>query len=895
MTNRRRSAKGRTSASKKPESPRKLTRRSKRSKKSETPEREEPDSDYSGDEQQEDGDVSTVSRDENSENYKDTQVDALRNEDQRSQLKEDESGGSDGSWKVKSENGGGGGIPKLKLCLTRPPEMSSPTSVADQHPSPRRRRRSGRGNATPTKEENQVEDVVEECTKRVTRNQRARNIQEAEVVVEEKPVPDSIPIPEPEPEPEPERQQQPKQPAPEPETKSHPEVQTTKPELSNSRCNVEEDETRMAVESICNVYHVEESQSSGPVEAIQQIQVQPIQEALKENLERSKPTSEVEAQAREPEPVKTKAEEERHESQLTKAEQPDQTPMETEPVREPEPEPEQEQNSDSQPQPEIISVAEKSRSSSRDSSEERAKEAALRSKNKNRRTAGSEEGEVVESPRQVVYNRVRSQDKTSPLSLDKGEGKENSDESAPVKSGARKRRWGSSTNKTGKKSSVSISTDFLKEIIPEVKPLPMSEVQLSPNEEDEDGQLKEKEETLPVVRSEKSEREKIVQSDESEKDYEEEAVESGAEDTTQTESTKPIITAKDKEYTTFTRKVSVMSSNDRLQKSPSPARNKPTNIIYIVNLVRPFTIPQLKELLARTGTIMEDGFWIDKIKSKCYVKYGTEEEAKVTRHALHGVRWPVSNPKQLIVDFATETAMKAAVEGNDVAPKRPIPSLFEKAIDIKGTDKEKTIDKRDRNEKDKKDLRKHREDEKRDDEDDKEKKLRPPVEPLVRDRTVRRVTMPVREWDVGKNEDGFSPPPDGTEFSRHRDDRYERRVEYDRDKRDDYDDRRRRDKDRNRRSVSGEPARKSRKKADDETPAKLLDDLFRKTKATPCIYWLPLTPEQIAVKEEMRRKHMAEHEKKVAELRKMREQSKRGSDKRRRRTKSRSRSRSVKK
>lgn len=83
--------------------------------------------------------------------------------------------------------------------------------------------------------------------------------------------------------------------------------------------------------------------------------------------------------------------------------------------------------------------------------------------------------------------------------------------------------------------------------------------------------------------------------------------------------------------------------------------------------------------------------------------------------------------------------MKAAVEGNDVAPKRPIPSLFEKAIDIKGTDKEKTIDKRDRNEKDKKDLRKHREDEKRDDEDDKEKKLRPPVEPLVRDRTVRRV------------------------------------------------------------------------------------------------------------------------------------------------------------
>lgn len=40
-------------------------------------------------------------------------------------------------------------------------------------------------------------------------------------------------------------------------------------------------------------------------------------------------------------------------------------------------------------------------------------------------------------------------------------------------------------------------------------------------------------------------------------------------------------------------------------------------------------------------------------------------------------------------------------------------------------------------------------------------------------------------------------------------------------------------------------ARKSKKKNEEETPAKLLDDLFRKTKATPCIYWLPLTPEQV--------------------------------------------------
>jgi hypothetical protein len=43
---------------------------------------------------------------------------------------------------------------------------------------------------------------------------------------------------------------------------------------------------------------------------------------------------------------------------------------------------------------------------------------------------------------------------------------------------------------------------------------------------------------------------------------------------------------------------------------------------------------------------------------------------------------------------------------------------------------------------------------------------------------------------------------------------------------------------------SSSVARKQKKK-EEEAPAKLLDDLFRKTKSTPCIYWLPLTAEQV--------------------------------------------------
>lgn len=40
-------------------------------------------------------------------------------------------------------------------------------------------------------------------------------------------------------------------------------------------------------------------------------------------------------------------------------------------------------------------------------------------------------------------------------------------------------------------------------------------------------------------------------------------------------------------------------------------------------------------------------------------------------------------------------------------------------------------------------------------------------------------------------------------------------------------------------------ARKFHKK-ENEPPIRLLDDLFRKTKTVPCVYWLPLTSEQVS-------------------------------------------------
>jgi hypothetical protein len=41
-----------------------------------------------------------------------------------------------------------------------------------------------------------------------------------------------------------------------------------------------------------------------------------------------------------------------------------------------------------------------------------------------------------------------------------------------------------------------------------------------------------------------------------------------------------------------------------------------------------------------------------------YLQYETEMEASVTRQALHNTKWPLSNPKNLSVDFSSETEVR---------------------------------------------------------------------------------------------------------------------------------------------------------------------------------------------------------------------------------------------
>lgn len=181
------------------------------------------------------------------------------------------------------------------------------------------------------------------------------------------------------------------------------------------------------------------------------------------------------------------------------------------------------------------------------------------------------------------------------------------------------------------------------------------------------------------------------------------------------------------------------------------------------NLVRPFTLNQLKELLGKHGTLAEDGFWIDKIKSHCYVVYNSVEEAAASRQALHGIKWPTTSPKILAVDFADNDEMARDTEG----------ALGK----TNGKERESKLEK-----------------------------------VVKKDRPV----------------------------------------------------------------IEEKPAAEVEEEEEDQKNAgNLLDNLFRKTKTTPCLYWLPLSDEQIATRErerEERRKARQEEIEKENKERKERQE-----------------------
>ncbi|XP_062813596.1 apoptotic chromatin condensation inducer in the nucleus isoform X2 [Anolis carolinensis] len=414
--------------------------------------------------------------------------------------------------------------------------------------------------------------------------------------------------------------------------------------------------------------------------------------------------------------------------------------------------------------------------------------------------------------------------------------------------GGRKRRWGSSTAVTQKKPSISITTESLKSLIPEIKPpaggqeavvdLHADDSRISEDESERHSEEPPHEKALKICRTvtqvvpaEGQENGQGEEEEEEEKVQEEEPPEAPPVVAVEAVVPLPPVEHEVKKVTlsdTLTRRsisqqrsgVSITIDDPvRIAQVPSPPRGKVGNIVHICNLVRPFTLGQLKELLGRTGTLVEEAFWIDKIKSHCYVTYSTVEEAVATRNALHGVKWPQSNPKFLSADFAEQDELDFH---RGLLAERPAEAKAEESLPLPGAMGPVA--------------RGERELSRRSEAREREAAVREQWAEREREMERRERTRAEREWDRDKVREG----PRSRSRSRER-----RRKE---------------------RPKSKEKKAEKKEKAQEEPPAKLLDDLFRKTKAAPCIYWLPLTDTQYVQRQAERDARARERERRRKEL-----------------------------
>ena len=91
-----------------------------------------------------------------------------------------------------------------------------------------------------------------------------------------------------------------------------------------------------------------------------------------------------------------------------------------------------------------------------------------------------------------------------------------------------------------------------------------------------------------------------------------------------------------------------------------PPEQDGTLTLRVQGLKRPFTEKQLRDLLAETGHVV--WFWINRIKSMCFVEFQSEGEADATRNALYDLQWPPRTGGKLVLDFVTKQSAEEEIE-----------------------------------------------------------------------------------------------------------------------------------------------------------------------------------------------------------------------------------------
>ncbi|KAI3776615.1 hypothetical protein L1987_46401 [Smallanthus sonchifolius] len=190
-----------------------------------------------------------------------------------------------------------------------------------------------------------------------------------------------------------------------------------------------------------------------------------------------------------------------------------------------------------------------------------------------------------------------------------------------------------------------------------------------------------------------------------------------------------------------------------------PSSKPPTTSLRIDRFLRPFTLKAVQQLLGKTGTVVS--FWMDHIKTHCYVTYSSVEEAVETRNAVYNLQWPANGGRLLIAEFVDPSEVKSRTEAPLPSPATPVSSTTTPQPSPPAT------------------------------------KLPPPPPPQQQQQLPPPPPLPL-------------PPPPSLSHPPH--------------------------------------SREAALPPPPPLPVVTLDDLFRKTRATPRIYYLPLSEEQVAAK-----------------------------------------------
>ncbi|CAN6284541.1 unnamed protein product [Urochloa humidicola] len=110
----------------------------------------------------------------------------------------------------------------------------------------------------------------------------------------------------------------------------------------------------------------------------------------------------------------------------------------------------------------------------------------------------------------------------------------------------------------------------------------------------------------------------------------------------------------------FGRSDSTASVDSPKERIVPPSQKPATTSLRIDRFVRPFTVKAVQELLGKTGSV--ENFWMDHIKTHCYVTFSSVDEAVATRDAVYNLQWPPNNGSKLIAEFVDPQEVKLKLE-----------------------------------------------------------------------------------------------------------------------------------------------------------------------------------------------------------------------------------------